>query len=206
MRIIFISDTHGLHEALELPEGDVLIHAGDIGMKGTLDEIVNFNAWLGKQTHAHKIIIAGNHDFAFEKNARLARKALSNGKYLQDNFAIVEGLKIYGSPWQPWFYDWAFNLERGAPLKKVWQMIPEDTDILVTHGPPFGILDITSDGQSVGCKDLLERVRQIKPKVHAFGHIHPAYGALEIDETRFLNCAACNSDYILTNAPLLIEL
>jgi Icc-related predicted phosphoesterase len=206
MRIVLISDTHGLHTELQVPDGDILIHAGDICMTGGIPEVSNFNIWLGTLPHRHKIIIAGNHDFSFEKEARASRKELTNGRYLQDSFVMCEGLKIYGSPWQPWFYDWAFNLERGAEIKKKWDLIPEDVDILVTHGPPFGILDTASDGQSVGCKDLLERVAMIKPKIHAFGHIHPAYGEVEKDGIKFANCSVCNADYKAINSPIIIDL
>jgi Icc-related predicted phosphoesterase len=206
MRIVLISDTHGLHADLLIPEGDMLIHAGDITMDGTIDEINDFNTWFNSLSHPHKIVIAGNHDFSLQKEARAARKKLTNCHYLFDSFIKCEGLKIYGSPWQPWFHDFAFNLDRGEPLKKMWKMIPIDTDILVTHGPPFEILDAVSADKLVGCKDLLERVKVVKPKVHIFGHVHQAYGEVEQDGTKFINCSICDVDYNPVNLPIVIDI
>ncbi len=206
MKIVLISDTHGLHDELLIPDGDILVHTGDISMKGTIEDIANFNSWINTLPHRHKIVIAGNHDFAFQNQARLARKALTNCHYLQDSLVNCEGIKIYGSPWQPWFENWAFNLERGAEIKKMWNLIPPDTDLLLTHGPPFGILDEISPNHQVGCKDLLDRVLQIKPKFHVFGHIHQAYGQIEQDEIKFINCSICDVDYNPKNAPIVIDL
>jgi len=89
---------------------------------------------------------------------------------------IIEGVKFYGSPWQPRFFDWAFNLDRGEEIKKKWDLIPMDTDVLITHGPPYGILDLTHEGEKVGCEELMKAVLRVQPKIHIFGHIHEAYG------------------------------
>jgi len=110
--------------------------------------------------------------------------------YLNDTGTTIEGLKIWGSPVQPEFFNWAFNRERGEDICKHWDLIPDDTDILITHGPAFGILDRVLEGEYVGCSDLLKKIKQIKPKIHAFGHIHEAYGQCEEDGTTFIN--ACN--------------
>ncbi len=113
-RIVAISDTHSRHnQFVDLPEGDILIHAGDATVQGKFDEVVEFNRWLGTLPYKHKIFVAGNHDFLFEKSPEMARALMSNAYYLQDSFVVLEGLKIYGSPWQPRFHDWAFNLDRG---------------------------------------------------------------------------------------------
>lgn len=211
-RIVAISDTHSRHQNFgPLPDGDILIHAGDATVKGNFSEVVEFNRWLGTLPHKHKIFVAGNHDFIFEKSPDIASGLITNATYLQDSFAIVEGLKIYGSPWQPRFYDWAFNLDRGKDIARKWAMIPEDTDVLVTHGPPHGILDMVSDrwtGQaaSVGCEELLPAVQRIKPRAHIFGHIHASYGQLLQDGTYFINASCCNELYKLVQAPIVIDL
>ena len=207
-RIVIISDTHGLHDNIGyIPDGDILIHAGDLTRSGNMDELRTMNQFLDSLPHNHKIIIAGNHDVCFEKNQSNARKLISRATYLQDKIVEVMGLKIYGSPWQPRFGDLAFNLDRGAPLKEVWSKIPNDTDVLVTHGPPFGILDATDvGGHHVGCKDLLEVVLKIKPKVHAFGHIHCSYGVEKNNDTTFINASLCDENYHLANAPIVYDI
>jgi len=88
----------------------------------------------------------------------------------------IEGVRFWGSPWQPWFFDWAFNLERGEEIRAKWELIPDDTEVLITHGPPQGHGDMTSRGEGAGCADLLARIRQVKPRYHLFGHIHEGYG------------------------------
>jgi predicted phosphohydrolase len=187
--IVCVSDTHGHHDITEIPPGDILVHAGDLTMFGSLDEVAAFDAWLGTLPHPHKVVIAGNHDWCFQRFPDEARRRVKNAIYLEDSAATVAGLKFYGSPWQPWFLDWAFNLERGPELAAKWALIPADTDVLVTHGPPEGILDLTRRWVRVGDADLLARVRQVRPKLHVFGHIHEAAGVDESDGTLFVNAS-----------------
>jgi predicted phosphohydrolase len=187
--IVCVSDTHGHHDITDVPPGDILVHAGDLTMFGELDEVSQFDTWLGNLPHAHKVVIAGNHDWCFQNQAERARQRLTNAIYLEDAAATVAGLKFYGSPWQPWFLDWAFNLQRGPELAAKWALIPDDTDVLVTHGPPEGILDLTKRWVRVGDADLLARVRQVRPKLHVFGHIHEAAGVDESVGTLFVNAA-----------------
>lgn len=189
MRLVITSDTHGVHHRVKIPDGDVLIHAGDCTDTGSLNELAAFNQFLEKLDHPSKILVAGNHDLCFEQFPGEAREVFDQGMYLEDSVATLGGLKIYGSPWQPEFLDYAFNLERGRPLAEKWALIPEDTDILVTHGPPKGILDKTSFGPRVGCAQLRERVRQVEPKLHIFGHIHEADGVVERGNTVFVNAS-----------------
>lgn len=207
-KIVCISDTHALHKNIkDIPDGDILIHAGDLTNKGELKDVESFNSWLKKLPHKHKIVIAGNHDFCFEQKNIAARELLTDATYLQDSFIILENLKIYGSPWQPWFYDWAFNLRRGEPLKAVWQQIPEDTDILITHGPPYGILDKTDNGDLVGCEELIKRIEKLrKLKLHVFGHIHEAYGQHKINNVSFVNASTCTLQYNPTNDAIVVEI
>ena len=120
IRIVAISDTHGLHRHLQVPPGDILVHAGDITGRGQLDQVVDFNEWLGGLPHRHKVVIAGNHDFCFEQQPLESAALLTNCIYLFDKAITLDGLCFYGSPWQPWFYDWAFNLGRGPELQAKW--------------------------------------------------------------------------------------
>jgi Icc-related predicted phosphoesterase len=192
MRIIAISDTHGRHNRLTIPDGDVLIHAGDLTRNGKLPEVVAFNAFLGTLPHRHKLVIAGNHDWCFEKTPAACADALTNAIYLQDSAITLDGVRFYGSPWQPWFYGWAFNLRRGAEIRAKWECIDRATNVLITHGPPYGFGDLTADRRHVGCKDLLEFVTLIAPQAHIFGHVHEAAGVSTNTRTTFVNASICD--------------
>ncbi len=206
MKIVAISDTHALHRHLSIPDGDVLVHAGDITRKGDLPELADFNEWLGSLPHQDKIVIAGNHDLCFEQEPEIARDTLSNCIYLQDEEIIISGIKFYGSPWQPWFHNWAFNLQKGEQLRQKWDLIPADTQILITHAPPYQIGDRLKQGNCVGCEELLDAVKRIKPQIHIFGHIHEGYGKIETHETQFINACSCNYLYQAVNQPLVTSL
>jgi Icc-related predicted phosphoesterase len=208
MKIISISDTHGQHHGLRLPEGDVIIHAGDISPKGQLAQITAFVHWFSQLPFTHKIFIGGNHDFLLEEDRSLFDSlfASSGCIYLNDSGVEIEGLKIWGSPITPWFHNWAFNRHRGEPIRQHWNLIPADTDILVTHGPPFGILDRTVMDQNVGCADLLQTVQQVKPRYHIFGHIHEGYGQMEGEGTTFINASVMDERYRRVNEPVVWEM
>ncbi|NIJ44439.1 Icc-related predicted phosphoesterase [Wenyingzhuangia heitensis] len=207
MKIVFISDTHGRHNYVKLPEGDILIHSGDLTSRGDIFEIAHFISWLNKLTFKHIIFIAGNHDFYLEKHSIDDFKDFlpNNAIYLNDSGCEIEGVKFWGSPIQPEFLNWAFNRERGVDIKKHWDLIPNDTDVLITHGSPYGILDQTVRGDKIGCEDLLKKVLEIRPKIHAFGHIHEAYGIKNINETTFVNASLLNERYRYTNDPIVLE-
>lgn len=209
LRITFISDTHCHHDELKLTEGDILIHSGDATFSGTTKEIISFNNWLGEQPFRHKIFIAGNHDLMFEKQPSYARSLLTNAIYLQDTMVELEGIKIWGSPYTPNFYDWAFMCERGKDMKKHWDLIPANLDILVTHGPPHKILD-SINGEHAGCEELWKRLKELSkggrsPRIHAFGHIHEGRGVYEGLFTRYLNASVLNGAYQLANKPINIK-
>jgi len=208
LKAIFISDTHGKHERLELPEGDIILHAGDVSKRGTEDEIDSFLAWFDGLYYKHKVFIAGNHDFYFEQASKeeIKNKIPEGIHYLDDSGIEIEGVHIWGSPISPWFFDWAFNRKRGEDIRKHWELIPRNTDVLLTHGPPFGILDTTVADMNVGCEELLKVVKQIKPKVHAFGHIHEAYGVEEKEGTTYINASVLNVNYKLVNEVVVVEL
>jgi|SRR5579864_1977711 len=224
MRLILISDTHGHHNSIRIPSGDVLIHAGDLTASGKVVEIEAAAKWLRSLPHPHKIAIAGNHDLLFESSPTQAIGLLRNAgvTYLQDADIEVNGLSIYGSPWQPSYMHWAFNIPRGG-LSKHWDQIPSGLDILITHGPPYGILDQRippgsrkvapwedeepfAGSAHVGCEELLAAVERTKPRVHVFGHIHRGYGTTRNENTTFYNASLCDEEYDPTNQPWVIEM
>ncbi len=215
MKITCISDTHNQH--LHIPPdwlegGDVLVHAGDVSSRGTFREVEEFLAWFNEQPYTHKIMIAGNHDFWFEKvsnfavNEILAEK-YPNITYLRDSGVEIDGVKFWGSPVQPWFYDWAFN-KVGTEICVHWDMIPLDTDVLITHGPMKGILDMTLRGVSTGCPYLLEKSAEMTNlKLFVCGHIHEAYGKFEFpDGGVFVNASTLNFNYKVQNKPIVVEI
>jgi len=206
MRIISISDTHNKHKSLDIPDGDVLIHSGDITNIGDAQGLAAFNAWGASLPHKWKICIAGNHDSLLEHNPGLGRILLSDWIYLQDEEVMVDGLKIYGSPWSVEFGTWSFMAQKGNPIKRIWDMIPDDTDILVTHGPAYGILDRSQGGIDCGCEELLKRTLQIKPMIAQCGHIHEAYGVLERDGIKFINASSVTRFHDGFNKPIITDI
>jgi predicted phosphohydrolase len=215
-RIVCLSDTHGRHDVLTVPDGDLLIHAGDMTMRGREPEVEEFAAWFTALPHRHKVVIAGNHDWLCERRPTRARELLSDVTYLLDEETVAAGLRIWGSPWQPWFHDWAFNLARGKAIRAKWDLIPDGTDILVTHGPPFGFLDgvrrpgwFTEDATAVehiGCEELRVALDRVAPQLHIFGHIHEGYGQARSGETILVNASICDADYQPVNPPIVVDL
>lgn len=213
MKITFISDTHNKHNQVTslLPGGDMLLHCGDISSNGQPHMIKNFCEWFSKiENYTHKIFIAGNHDWLFQTDPNLAKEivlAYDNITYLFDNSITIDGVKIYGSPWQPEFCYWAFNLPKnGDGLKRVWNKIPNDVDILMTHGPSFGNLDKVIGGyENLGCEILAKRINEIKPKIHVSGHIHTGYGYKFNGDTHMFNAAVLNEQYIFTQKPMSVD-
>ena len=212
MKITLISDTHNKHNQVTatLPGGDLLLHAGDATGMGYKHELQQFMKWYNNLDYTHKVFIAGNHDWGFQTEPEMTKELLEfydKITYLQDNTTEIDGVKIYGSPWQPEFYDWAFNLPRmGWELEQKWSDIPLDTDILITHGPAWGYLD-TVKGTSVplGCELLTERIKVVKPKIHVCGHIHTGYGYKFDGNTHFFNAAVLNEQYNFTQKPFIFD-
>lgn len=181
MRIVAMADTHLFTEDLKsIPAGDVLVHAGDLLRGGDLAELEQGIAFLKALPHRHKIFVPGNHDRCFESDVDAARALCDGISVLIDESLTIDGVHFYGSPWQPAFNDWAFNLPRGAPLSEKWARIPHAVDVLITHGPPQGILDASEMEGRHGCSDLAKAVQE-RPEIalHLFGHIHPAGGVLD---------------------------
>lgn len=203
MRIICIADTHELHRQLEVPAGDLLIHAGDFTVFSEQpSKYREFDQWLGSLPHTHKIVVPGNHEFFLEEPRHWA--IIKNANLLVDSGVEVAGLRIWGSPVTP-LYGGAFGMSSSADRKRHWAKVPDDTDILITHGPPFGILDHASGSQRYeGCPELLEAVLRIEPRLHVFGHIHYGYGTHPTKDTLFVNAAVFTAGDL--RRPIVVEL
>lgn len=218
MKILCISDTHTKHKLIasrfiENADNsvDTIVHAGDVSSRGYKGEIIDFLKWYNELNFKNKILIAGNHDFYFEEGkpeditAMLAE--YPNITYLNDSGVEIDGVKFWGSPIQPWFYNWAFN-RRGTDICKHWDMIPNDTHVLLTHGPVKGYLDMTQRGESVGCPYLLDKISQMSNlKLHVCGHIHEAYGRVDFPEGGvFVNASVLNLRYEMAHYPIQVEI
>jgi Icc-related predicted phosphoesterase len=202
MRIVCISDTHGFHDRLVIPEGDVLIHAGDFCGGRDDGAVKRFARWLEALPHRHKIVVAGDHDFLFESDPELARSLLPrNVVYLQDSGVVLDGVQFWGSPWQPWFWSFAFNLPRGEALRRKWDLIPTSTDVLITHGPAKGICDRMKNGTNLGCEELAISLERVRPYLHVCGHVHDGYGI----QGNSINAAICSNDYDVVNKPIVAD-
>lgn len=209
MKLCIISDTHNKHKRLaKLPDADVIIHAGDFTSMGHSHEIVTFMQWYSKLPYKYKIVIAGNHDWLFETHRLLAlEKVPENVIYLEDSGVEIEGIKFWGTPVQLPFNNWAFNRPE-EKLAQHWQAIPDDTDVLITHQPPYSIFDWSVyDLKHTGSPSLYkEVVERIKPKVHIFGHIHSGYGIKVIENTTFINASNLDEDYMCVYDPVIFEI
>lgn len=220
MLIALMADTHQNHKEIDLDEAtekwvnaDVVIVAGDFSydMWGVVEArgAFDFFNWFAGLPHKHKVLIAGNHDFIMEKMPSTRFVLPESINYLEGQSVTIEGLKFWGGPWTPRFFDWAFNVDRGEDIKRYWDSIPRDTDVLITHGPPHGILDETW-GKHAGCEELWEAVKEIRPKLHVFGHIHEGRGQEFVEwddgsETIFVNATVVNGGYEYTHRPWTVE-
>jgi Icc-related predicted phosphoesterase len=215
MRLTLLSDTHSKHKWVpktHFTGGDVLIHSGDISSMGYEHEIRYFLSWFDSiPNYTHKIFIAGNHDWGFQSRNFDLDEVFWPYKgrisYLEDESVEIGGVKFYGSPWQPEFYNWAFNLPRnGWELEEVWSKIPEDTDILITHGPAYGYVDrVIGKPEHLGCEKLIGRILEVKPSLHVCGHIHSGNGIACNDSTTFINASVLDESYLYKYKPYNIE-
>ncbi|KAF1329153.1 Calcineurin-like phosphoesterase, partial [Globisporangium splendens] len=227
LRFVCISDTHGRHRNVrDIPDGDVLVHCGDFTNRGTHKEIRDFNDWLGSLPHRRKIVIAGNHDLSMDaaeydvhwqakwrhdeyNDPTQSRALLTNCTYVENRSVVIDGIKIYGSPMTPPIPGrvMAFNVARGFAAQQQWSKIPSDVDVLLTHGPPNGILDKVFTGARVGDETLLKEVMsRCRPRFHVFGHIHEAYGATRVGTTVFINCATSTLLGKPKHAPVVFDI
>jgi Icc-related predicted phosphoesterase len=210
MKLCIISDTHNKHKHLgNLPEADIIIHCGDMTSVGKEHEIRNFFKWFsGLTQYKHRICIAGNHDWLFERSGSFARGLVpSNVIYLEDNGVEIEGLKFYGTPVQKIFYNWAFNRPE-EKLAKYYAAIPDDTDILITHNPPYMIGDLVpSHGTNEGSPSLYKEVTErVKPLISTFGHIHEGRGIYVGNNTTFINASNLDDNYDCVYNPIVVEI
>lgn len=213
MTIVTISDTHCNDlTKLNIPSGDLLIHAGDFTYRGTIAEVSKAMKELEEVSKNFKfgaVIVAGNHDWLFERDPAVARSLVPPGVvYLNDQETEVDGLAIWGSPVQPEFCNWAFNKRRGQEINEHWLKIPAGVDIVVTHGPPFGILDQTPMTRGhIGCSDLADHlIKRVKPRLHVFGHIHEGHGEQTVGGIKFVNAALLDDYYNIIYNPIIVEL
>lgn len=212
MRVVCISDTHGDHQNVALPPGDVLIHAGDITAHGTYDNLASFLDWFSRQHYQHHLFIAGNHDTFLETDPAQTKAMVAQAgvTYLDDSGVIVNGVRFWGSPITPRFHDWAFMRDPGPDIERHWRLIPPDTDVLVTHGPPIGVLDLVersaTESEHTGCAALSARVLEVKPRFHVFGHIHEGFGSLSCGGVQYLNVSTMSKHYQITNAPVCFDI
>lgn len=212
MKICFISDTHKHYTELVMPEADVLVHSGDFDIYENISELQHFKRWLDKLPYKRKIIVAGNHDRMFALANDLCRSIIKDScDYLENSQVVIDGVKFWGSPITPTFCNWYFMADRGDEIKRYWDMIPIDTDVLITHGPPLKILDELIDTkENVGCWDLRHKVMKMSNlRIHAFGHIHREKDdvrMIQIGRTKFINASNLNDYYEVANQPIVIEI
>lgn len=231
MKLVVISDTHNRHKDLVIPKCDILIHCGDWTSMGYKHEVEAFAKWLNKQPAESIVLIPGNHELQFEKDFPHSRKWLTDhcerAILLVDEAANINGVKIWGSPATPWFCDWAWNRSSNnltgyhmhgksfypRPIKPHWDMIPLDTNILITHGPPYEILDQTTYANGdpkpgyLGCEELANRIKELKDlDLHFFGHIHaPGGQQIHKDGVSYYNAAICDETYFPSNSITIVE-
>ncbi|KAL0268715.1 UNVERIFIED_CONTAM: hypothetical protein PYX00_010543 [Menopon gallinae] len=219
----------------DIPDGDIFLHAGDFTSRGLVEEVIKFSEWIGNLPHKYKIVIAGNHELSFDPSLTHPRSPeaerpnipalgfsrdsiskaigsvnskskLTNCIYLEDSEVVLYGIKFYGTPWQPEFHKWAFNLPRGECCLRKWNLIPSDTDVLITHTPPIGHGDLCCTGVRAGCVELLSTVqKRVKPKYHVFGHIHEGHGITSDGKTIFVNASTCDILYRPMNPPIVFD-
>jgi len=213
LSIVAISDTHGMHASMEhaVPDGDLLIHAGDFCGRGRAAEVRDFAAWMGAMPHRHKLVTPGNHDRPVENDPSTFRKVFAEqGIRLLINESVwIEEFRFFGSPYTPTFFDWHFMRDRGPAIRAEWEKIPDDADVVITHGPAYGHGDLAPPWKGepprhVGCLELLNRLRAVRPRLHVFGHIHDGYGITISDEipgTTFVNASVCTEAYLPSNRP-----
>jgi len=222
MKIVCISDTHCHLKRIEIPDGDILVHAGDALSSGIYSEWIEFLEDFKKLPHEHKIYVPGNHDRITELNEDLIKQECVDAGiiYLNNTGITLEGIKFWGSAVTPRFHNWAWNRDSGNcgtsygplfadydPIQPYWDMIPEDTTVLITHGPPKGILDVSIyDGKECGCSILRDKIEAVKPKYHIFGHIHNWHGTKTVGPTTFVNASNCTEKYKPTNKPIVVEI
>ena len=207
MKIVAMSDTHNKYEDITVPDGDIFIIAGDVDIRTPID-VSCFAQWLDDLPHKHKIFVPGNHDTWIEDNFDLSKGMLADScTMLMNNECTIDGFKVWGSPYTPEFNQWSFMCQRGKAMRRIWDQIPQDTDILITHGPMYGVMDWSVyDHIHCGCEELKKKIDIVNPKIHIFGHIHSGHGMQHVDNTTFINASIVDEKYNVGYSPTIIEI
>jgi len=207
MKLTVISDTHNQHEQFGILSGEVLIHCGDMfNLFSKKDgELESIDDWFGRQKFDLILCTGGNHDSALEEQLNVVDEPFQNAVYLQDRAYIHDGINFYGAPWTPELAGQAFYRE-GSELERVWQSIPANVDVLITHTPPAGILDVSSRGLELGCQYLAKQLRVVNPRVNCFGNVHASSGTQITESTTYINASSVNSQFELTRRPYEVEI
>lgn len=210
-RIVMLSDTHNLHDSVIVPDGDILIHAGDATNDGTREEEENFIKWFRALPHRSKIIVGGNHDDILETNPEIAQG--EGIEYLCDREVTIDGLRFYGSPYRTVpaermlnkHLNWSAFMVDELWASHIWNDIPEGLDMLITHQPPYQVLDYAPPVHW-GSPALLDAVTRAKPRYHVFGHVHDQNGRLYYRDMNFINATICsNVPGIITGKPIVLD-
>jgi predicted phosphodiesterase len=214
LTLVVISDTHGKLSEISVPPGDVLIHCGDFCKFGSMEMFEEFCSEFAQYPHQNKLVIAGNHEYMlFGEREERSRKLFGESvTYLRDDGVSIEGLRFFGVAWRSKFSYIEPVREQNSPGRfsepplTVWDTIPAGVDVLITHNPPWKILDATPSGSNIGSRELKDNLSRIKPMVHCFGHVHSSYGHRQIGETLYVNAANVNEDYEPANQPIVVEI
>jgi Icc-related predicted phosphoesterase len=207
LRIVLISDTHGKHEELGTLSGDVLIHCGDVchGFRNDGAHLAAIDRWFLEQNFERIFCVGGNHDFAAQERQSNGIPIFENAIFLQDQEHVFDGVSFYGTPWLPDLSRWAYY-QPDEERKRKWDLIPNHTDVLITHTPPVGIIDLPRSGRNVGCPYLRSAVSEIAPRLHCFGHIHASAGRSVQERTTFVNASVIDSNYVVCHTPIVIDI
>ena len=214
-KIICVSDSHGCTQEiingkkvdLQIPDGDVLIHAGDFSAQGTFDDVLYLNSFLGKLPHKRKYILAGNHDLAVEKDFNASQALLTNAILLTHHAFRIGDIPCFATSYQPFYKGWAFNIKDDSERKRLFDQIPKDTVLLVSHAPPFGYLDKGFQDPHVGDRALLARIKELKHLRYVIsGHLHSSYNCIEENGITYINCSLLDDRYQLKNKPIILEI
>lgn len=217
MKIVCISDTHSLHLKMThpIPDGDMIVHAGDFTNVGRFTEILHFRDWYGKLPHKNKLLICGNHEREVSEETQTVMNVFNEAEIdlIHDETIELDGVRFFGQPRTPEFFDWGWMYQRGAQAKKIWDQVPIETDVLLCHGPPFGYGDLCPDFNNrqgpqihVGCGDQVEMLKRTQIPFVVCGHIHESYGVhMTPWGTVVVNASTCTSRYQPTNRPLVID-
>lgn len=207
MKVTIISDTHNQHEALGTLSGDVLVHCGDMFsfQDWNREHLHRLDSWFSHQDFDLILCTGGNHDFVLEQALRENSQPFKNAVYLQDQKYKHNGVVFYGAPWTPQLSGHAFYGDDHM-LREKWSLIPKDTNVLITHTPPYSVLDKSSRGMTLGCKRLAKAVKNIKPNIHCFGHVHNSAGLVRNRHTVFVNASSVNSRLQVIHKPVVLEI